>query len=152
MKVITGDLIKLTLEGHFDVIIHGCNCFRTMGAGIAKQIKQTFPEAYIADCNNPCPCLERLGNISYAVVKRLGRDFVVVNAYTQLNYSRVPGKVSVDYNAVRRSLRRVKSLFSGQKIGYPMIGCGLAGGDWDIISQIIDEELAGEDHTLIILQ
>ena len=30
-----------------------------------------------------------------------------------------------------------------------MIGGGLAGGDWNIISAIINEELAGEDHTLV---
>lgn len=38
MKVITGNLIKLAINGDFDVIIHGCNCFCKMGAGIAKQI------------------------------------------------------------------------------------------------------------------
>lgn len=27
MKIIKGDLIKLALDGKFDVIIHGCNCF-----------------------------------------------------------------------------------------------------------------------------
>jgi hypothetical protein len=33
-----------------------------------------------------------------------------------------------------------------------MIGAGLAGGDWEIISAIINEELYGEDHTLVIYQ
>ena len=36
-------------NGEFDVIIQGCNCFHTMGAGIAKYIKQDFPEAFAAD-------------------------------------------------------------------------------------------------------
>lgn len=49
LKIMHGDLIKLALTGDFDVIVHGCNCFNTMGAGIAKTIKQTFPEAYQAD-------------------------------------------------------------------------------------------------------
>ena len=44
---IKGDLIKLAIKGDFDVIIHGCNCFCTMGAGIAKSIKTAFPEAYL---------------------------------------------------------------------------------------------------------
>ena len=43
----------------------------------------------------------------------------------------------------------VKHHFSGKRIGYPLIGAGLAGGDWGAISAIIDEELAGEDHTLV---
>jgi O-acetyl-ADP-ribose deacetylase (regulator of RNase III) len=49
MKVVTGDLLKLALEGHFDVIVHGCNCQCAMGAGIALSIKNQFPEAYEAD-------------------------------------------------------------------------------------------------------
>jgi O-acetyl-ADP-ribose deacetylase (regulator of RNase III) len=42
-------------------------------------------------------------------------------------------------------------MFSGKRIGYPKIGAGLAGGDWNIISSIIDKELIGEDHTLVLL-
>jgi O-acetyl-ADP-ribose deacetylase (regulator of RNase III) len=49
MKTINGNLIKHALEGKFDVVIHGCNCSCTMGAGIAKSIKDQFPEAYQAD-------------------------------------------------------------------------------------------------------
>jgi O-acetyl-ADP-ribose deacetylase (regulator of RNase III) len=39
---IEGDLIKLATQGTFDVITHGCNCFCTMGAGIAPQMAETF--------------------------------------------------------------------------------------------------------------
>ncbi|MGJ4995019.1 hypothetical protein ACQR0Z_11425 [Bradyrhizobium sp. HKCCYLS3077] len=53
MKIIKGDLIKLALDGHIDVIVHGCNCQCTMGAGIAKSIKDIFPEAYAADLSTP---------------------------------------------------------------------------------------------------
>ena len=31
-------------------------------------------------------------------------------------------------------------------------GAGLAGGDWDTISSIINEELEGEDHTLVVFK
>ena len=40
MNIVKGCLIELAVEGNFDVIVHGCNCFNTMGAGIAKQIKK----------------------------------------------------------------------------------------------------------------
>ena len=43
---IKGDLIKLAQAGEFDVIVQGCNCFNTMGSGLAKQIKAEIPEAY----------------------------------------------------------------------------------------------------------
>lgn len=42
INYIDGDLIKLALSGKFDVIAHGCNCFCTMGAGIAPQMAAAF--------------------------------------------------------------------------------------------------------------
>jgi O-acetyl-ADP-ribose deacetylase (regulator of RNase III) len=42
MKYIDGDLIRLAKQGTFDVIAHGCNCFCTMGAGIAPQMAEAF--------------------------------------------------------------------------------------------------------------
>ena len=44
MKTIQGNLIHLAQNGEFDLIVHGCNCFCTMGAGIAKGIKAAFRE------------------------------------------------------------------------------------------------------------
>ena len=39
---IYGDLIELAKQGKFNVIAHGCNCFCTMGAGIAVPMKEAF--------------------------------------------------------------------------------------------------------------
>ncbi len=70
-----------------------------------------------------------------------------MNAYTQYDY-RGKGR-KVDYDAVKNCMKWVKANCSGQRIGLPKIGAGLAGGDWDTIAQIIDEELADEDVTLV---
>lgn len=142
-----GDLIKLALEGEFDVIIHGCNCQCAMGAGIAKTIKATFPEAYKADCETIKGDKDKMGTISFATVNRYGNNVTIVNGYTQCHWR---GKgVLVDYDAIRSVMSSVKSRFSGKRIGYPKIGAGFARGDWETISRIIDEELYGEDHTLV---
>jgi len=148
MKVIRGDLLALAMDGTFDVIVHGANCQCTMGAGIARAIKELFPAAYEADSKTTAGDGDKLGTLSWAKVILEGGDaLVVVNAYTQLHW-RGRG-VKVDYEAVRSAMREVKAKFSGSRIGYPRIGAGLAGGDWDVIAAIIDEELAGEDHTLV---
>jgi O-acetyl-ADP-ribose deacetylase (regulator of RNase III) len=39
---VTGNLITLAKQGEFDVIAHGCNCFCTMGAGIAPHMAREF--------------------------------------------------------------------------------------------------------------
>ena len=147
MKVIEGDLIKLALEGEFDVIVHGCNCFCSMGAGIAKSIKDTFPEVYEADLRTEKGSRDKLGSISFAKVQRKENEITIVNGYTQ--YFAGGRGVLVDYAAVLSVMKEVKSRFSGREIGYPMIGAGLARGDWSVISKIIDEQLEGEDHTLV---
>lgn len=147
MKTIKGDLIKLALAGEFDLIVHGCNCFCTMGAGIAKGIKLQFPEAYAADLNTKYGDKDKLGTISWAKAKSYKGELIVVNAYTQFNFQGPPPLA--DYDAIRLAFAKIKDQFPGLRIGYPAIGAGLAGGDWQIISQIIEEELAGEDHTFV---
>ena len=145
--VITGDLIKLALDGKFDAIIHGCNCFCTMGGGIARVIKDVFPEAYEADCKTESGDKAKLGSYSSAMVEKDGHSITIVNAYTQYDFSGY-GPL-VDYDAVRSVFAKIKKDFTGRKIGYPKIGAGLAQGDWSVIKEIIDTELAGEDHTLV---
>lgn len=147
MRVIDGDLLELALAGEFDVIVHGCNCHCTMGAGIAKSIKARFPEAYAADLATTKGDREKLGTISFAEIERPHHSLVVVNAYTQYDW-RGSGK-KVDYDAIRTTMQFVKSRFGGKRIGYPLIGAGLAGGDWSEIAPIIDAALNGEDHTLV---
>ena len=149
MQTRFGDLIALALAGEFDVIIHGCNCQHAMGAGIAKQIKAHFPAAYAADCATPKGA-SKLGQISSAQVEANGHPLIIVNAYTQ-NHWRGKG-ILADYAAIRAAMRQVKAQFAGKRIGYPKIGAGLARGDWATITPIIDEELAGEQHTLVVYE
>ena len=150
MNKIKGDLIKFAINGKFDVIIHGCNCFCTMGAGIAKTIKEKFPEAYKADKETEKGDKSKLGEISWAETKTQNGKLIIVNGYTQFNW-RGRGR-KADYEAIRSVFRNIKEKFSGLRIGYPAIGAGLAGGDWEIISEIIKDELKGENHTFVEYQ
>jgi len=150
MKVTKGDLIKLAIKGEFDLIIHGCNCFCNMGKGIAKTIKDKFPEAYSADLETMKGDKSKLGKISWAEVEINKGKLIVVNGYTQFNWKGRGRKA--DYEAIRNVFKEVKGKFLGLRIGYPAIGAGLAGGNWEIISKIIEEELYDEDHTFVEYQ
>lgn len=147
--VMKGDLLKLALEGKFDVIVHQCNCFHNFGAGIALQILKKFPMAFEQDKKTEYGSKEKMGSISFCTVP-LGRGFVIVNGYSQ--YGCGVGKTQTDYKSVRNVFKCVKKEFSGMRIGYPLYGAGLAGGDWNVISKIINEELRGETHTLVEYQ
>lgn len=136
LRVIKGDLLR----SDCNVIIHQANCFATMGAGIAKQIKSRYPKAYDADkmYSVPVGSRERLGGYSLATVG----DKVIVNMYSQYHYGR--GK-QTDYGAMKKALTNIlidvtHRGMSDIKIGMPYgIGCGLAGGDWKIVENIIRE-------------
>lgn len=149
MKKIQGDLIQLALDGHFDVIVHGCNCFNTMGAGIAKSIKLAFPAVYAADRRTIKADRKKLGNYTKAeIVLPNGMQLEVINAYTQFHYS--SSQPNVDYKAIRQVFRRIAMNYSHDvRIGIPMIGAGLAGGDWNLIERIIDDEMASHNLTLV---
>ncbi|MDO8728396.1 MAG: macro domain-containing protein [bacterium] len=148
MEIIKGNLIELAKQGRFDVIVHGCNCMCTMDAGIAKQIKNEFPEAYTVDLQTIPGDKTKLGTCSYGVVSIEGKELHIVNAYTQYDWK--GGSVLVDYNALRSCMKLIKQKYAGRKIGIPKIGAGLAGGDWEKISAIIAEEFKEENFTLVI--
>ncbi|MBY5989434.1 macro domain-containing protein [Roseovarius atlanticus] len=149
MRRIEGDLIALAKSGHFDVLVHGCNCFHTVGAGIAKIIAKEFPAAAQADIETPKGDRAKLGTISHATVACDGHSLTIVNAYTQFDY-RGRGQ-KVDYSALQSAFEAVAAQFPAARIGYPLIGAGLAGGDWDEIAPRIDTALDGMDHALVVL-
>ncbi|OYX41996.1 MAG: phosphatase [Rhodobacterales bacterium 32-67-9] len=146
----SGDLVDLALGGEFDVIVHGCNCFHTMGAGIAKLIRARFPEACAADKATSYGSADKLGTTSSALVERGNVRFHVENAYTQHHW-KGPG-IRADYPAIKACFEAVARDHYGARIGYPMIGAGLARGDWSIIAPLIDAALAGQRHTLVLLR
>ena len=147
MQTMTGDLIALAQAGRFSLIAHGCNCHCTMGAGIAKGIKAAFPAAWDADRATKSGDRAKLGQCTAVTVALVTGDLVVVNAYTQYDWR--GGGVKVDYDAVASCMAWIKRRHTGRVIGLPKIGAGLAGGDWERITGIIDRELAGEDVTVV---
>ena len=116
----------------------------TMGAGIAKTIKNNWPETYKEDCKTIKGDKNKLGTYTAVNVGNL----IIVNAYTQYRYGKIQD-YEMNYQAIQSVFKKIKTDFSGKKIGFPKIGAGLAGGDWNIISNIIDNELKGEDYTCV---
>lgn len=143
-----GDLLK----SDCNIIIHQANCMGKMGAGIAKQIARVYPEAYVADKEFYIPVgnRERLGKYSVASTQNGKR---IYNMYSQFHYGR---GLQTDYDAFEQAFRMIliDAIHSGIndiKIGMPYgIGCNLAGGNWDVVSKII-EKISDEKNWLIYL-
>lgn len=47
-------------------------------------------------------------------------------------------------------MRKINHIFKGQHVGLPQIGCGLAGGDWNRVKTIIQNELKDCFVTVVI--
>ena len=134
MNVIKGDLIELGKNNEFDIIIHGCNCFNTMGGGIAYQIAEHFPDARLADDDTVRGDPGKLGSYTIGMHGRL----VIINAYTQFHMSR-EGEDVFEYLAFKRVLDKISHRFGKWRIGLPLIGMGLAGGDPERILPMIED-------------
>jgi O-acetyl-ADP-ribose deacetylase (regulator of RNase III) len=148
MKHIIGDIIEMGLENKIDVLIHGCNCFHTMGAGIAFGIKKTFKEAYEADLKTAYGDKSKLGSYSQAITES---GLIIINAYTQFTPSPVESDKLLQerYKAIESCLLGVSEEFPSSRIGIPYIGAGLAGGDWKVIQPIIESALKDTDTTIV---
>lgn len=130
---INGCLISEFKSGKYDAIVHGCNCFNTMGAGLAKIIKINFYCAYEEDLKTKKGNIDKLGTFTFSKTEY----GIIINAYTQYHYS--SKNINCDYNAIKNVFIKLNEEFKGKFIGIPTIGSGLARGDWNKIKTIINE-------------
>jgi O-acetyl-ADP-ribose deacetylase (regulator of RNase III) len=137
LKHTKGNLLDLAEAGDFDVIVQGCNCFNTMGGGIAREIRERYPSAAAADIATISGDYTKLGNWTVGVNDLDDRKFIIINAYTQFNMS--TGEDVFEYTAFQLILQKLARLYGNYSIGLPYIGMGLAGGDKDIIIPMIEQ-------------
>lgn len=156
VDTIQGDLLSLFKQGWFSGIAHGANCQTTMGAGVAKQIAQQFPEARVADNDFAMIWNDRemWGEFSVATVLTQNQVGDIFNLYTQL----FPGEVSqyhlekaiaMCFNNLNNYIEKFMVHQSTYILGIPLIGCGIAGGDWERIRPIIDDNSPSIDIVVV---
>jgi O-acetyl-ADP-ribose deacetylase (regulator of RNase III) len=148
IKEIQGNLITMALNGEFDLIGHGANCFCRMGSGIAKEIAERIPDAVAADNKTIESDIRKLGNFTMGQIDlEHPEKGIILNIYTQYNYG--TDKINVDYEAITLALRKINHVFKGKHIGLPLIGAGKARGKWSIIKKIIYAELVDMQVSIV---
>lgn len=141
-----GCLLEALSNGHVDYIAHQCNCFNSFGRGIALTIKNRFPLAYLADQQTVRGDKEKLGTFTKADN--------IYNVYGQFTYGFKPQETI--YEALEEGLRKVFSdilkdhveLNRTPVLGLPLIGCGLAGGDWEVVKEMLNNLIAEFDEAI----
>ena len=153
MKVIKGEIISMVQNGDFDVLVHGCNCFNNMNVGFSKQIKKEFPVSSLADGRTGYGKKYKLGTYSGCTVNlreydyRINKKILILNAYIQ--YTLGDG-ATLNYLALSKVFQKIKKEFTGKKIAFPLIGLGLKNFSASKVCEIIDQELDGEDYSLVV--
>jgi len=138
-----GDLLTTDVRH----IMHGCNAQGVMGSGVAKAIREKYPEAY-RDYNDMYNSrgLE-LGDVIFSAQED-GK--IIINAITQKNYGKDKNTVYVSYWAIADVFRKI-DCSSIESVALPMIGAGLANGDWNVISAIIENTLVKTQPIVYVL-
>lgn len=135
-----GDITEVTSG----IIMHGCNAQGVMGSGIAKEVRAKWPKAY-EHYHLACKKAGPSYMLSTVVPVEVEPGLIIANAITQLNFGGA-GTKYVSYKAVQECFIAVANLALKEHLAskeemtvhYPLIGAGLGGGDWAIISEIID--------------
>lgn len=139
LTYVKGDAVQALVDGKVDFLMHCCNAQGVMGAGIARQVKDAFPESY--------QYYKRWCETSGKGKWLLGRNVVhskVINAIGQ--HTTGHGR-QVHYGAIasciadlheRKEIRSAGMGMRPTKIAVPyLMGCGLAGGDWEIVEELL---------------
>jgi O-acetyl-ADP-ribose deacetylase (regulator of RNase III) len=137
-------------DAPIDVLCHQANCYHTMGSGIARAIREKFPEAYAADLVTEKGSRAKLGTCSVAkITNPETRIKYVFNQYSQHTFG--IEKRQTLYEAFYRCLEFTNGTVTNPKftIGYPWkIGCKLGGGSWRVIREMIFDVF--EDSTRVV--
>lgn len=145
IKIVNGNL----LDSSAKYICHQVNCCGVMGSGVAKQIKEKWPSVfnrYRGLCAHYSD--DKMSLLGGALFVSIDSDTIVVNLFGQLDYGRDRAYTNMD--ALRKALEKVAERAAvGETIAMPYrIGCGLAGGDWGAVMDMLSEIFANHHLTL----
>lgn len=144
LRVLRGDAIAALRGRQVEVVVHQVNLAGVMGAGIALQIKRQYPDVF----REYQTALERgelvLGGVQFVTV---GPRQWVANLAGQRGFGLSARQT--DYAALRMGLHTVAAFARqtlhgdlGCRVGIPYgIGCGLGGGEWSVVREIIRAEI-----------
>lgn len=147
IKVVEGNI----LDAKEDIIGHQVNCHSVMGAGLAKQIKLKYPNVYkeyMWYCDSFKNDKQQLLGQCY-IVETDNDDKYIANIFGQYGFGR--HERQTNYVALEMGLKNLKRIAHehDKSVALPYgLGCGLAGGSWDIVYEIIDYVF--EDHEVTL--
>ena len=139
------------LDTNCQYICHQVNCQGKMNSGVAKAIRDKWPEVYTqylqkyVDADGYAD--ELLGEIQHVPVSNLQ---CVINMFAQQYYG-YDGHRYTSYDAFWSCVNRIAvTVPVGSSLAFPgRIGCVRGGANWDVIKNMI-EVVLGKDYDVFI--
>ncbi len=141
------------LEVETGFIVHGCNMQGKMGSGVAKVLRDRYPtiyRPYAYLCEMRKNAVDEGTRNLYNIAPQEVRDgLFVINALTQEFYG-YDGAKYVSYEQIIKCFKEINDLIpeyvahgliEDTTVNFPLIGCDLGGGDWTVVSALIDEQI-----------
>lgn len=123
------------------LIVHICNDIGGWGKGFVLAISKKWkkPEQQYREWFKSQKKFE-LGEVQFVDIDS---KLSIANMIGQHKIKRLKGQIPIRYEAVEKCLSKVAEYSKENKfsVHMPRIGCGLAGGDWNTIEQIIQKKL-----------
>lgn len=146
VRIIKGDLTQSSAK----YICHQVNCQGVMGSGVAKQIRGKWPEVfdkYKQACDKHADHRESL--LGQILIVRVSENTAIINIFGQLKFGR-DGQRYTNFEALCRGCREIANNVSpGDTIAMPYkIGCGLGGGDWGRVMDMLTDVFSEHHLTL----
>lgn len=119
-------------------ILQQVNCRGVMGAGLAKELAYWYPKIkkeYEELCERVPP------NILLGTVQpvHVSENRIILNVFSQLDYGRKKNVVYTNYEVLEKAFNAIPKIYTGPFAIPYGFGCGLANGDWKIVSKIIEK-------------
>ena len=149
MKILEHSSILDVEEG---IICHQVNCIGVMKAGLAKQVKARWPDVFKQYASLCQSCKDMPGQLLGKVQDIAVSDkLVIANCFGQV----YPGNgLMTCYEAWKHIITQLldaASYFGSNAIHLPyMVGCGLAGGDWKVMSEVLENGFKGHDVEVML--
>jgi O-acetyl-ADP-ribose deacetylase (regulator of RNase III) len=161
----TLNIVKLDQVGYSIVIPHVCNNINVFGAGFAEAIASKYPEVkanYHLLGNSFLR--NNLGYVQFIEVynnQKYGHKLIVANMIAQNGIKRNNNPRPLNYIALAKAMLGVSLYIKGMQaknrdyaskwtIHCPKFGSGLAGGNWNFISEMITD--AWKDYSVFVYQ
>ena len=127
------------------IIVHVVNDVGAWGRGFVLAVSHRWPHVRVAYRSNWRGM--KLGDVQFVSAEE---GLVVANLFGQRGIRGGRLGPPIRYGAVRKGLARVAvcARADGAHVSMPRIGCGLAGGNWEVVRGIVEEELDGLEVTV----